>query len=718
MSDYQSEVRKLLDFTEDVLTNLLNIKDASQQLMLQRAMLEVELRRSSRDHSKFQQLIKRRLLHKAPLDIVKREVMEYDDILPFQRLSNCFRYYTDADEMDQIEFNRRIDSYIKNSQDHWLINEERTKNRTVNRIDTSSKGGSLQNKFNAINNNLSNVQKSQDVSVSINHANTTEHKTFPTTPVGGKPLKIVKRKVEIKDNEVKTSNPILIQRRVKPVVSPADIVKSDNQISNTSVSHATENKTNRIMGKEDNCIERNNEGSNKLSSDKKSSFNNDNGKENGKIDTSKNNKMDESLIELESRGIINISSELGSSDNVVEMEQSTNGMEEVVKPQNKILKSSDKITNKNFNGKEKNKIFVKDKDIKKYEEKQQAYKTSIKTNYKIASNSSIQEVEKSINTTNVDKNPVDKSSNKIENKKLTNKFKIIFKNNSNKSKIGDKRRLETKDKPGIHKKSKINTRMNNKTNNQNKYKNINRNKNKNKNKNPVINNKKDHLIECIQNSKITLETLLGFMTPVSNGATFEQFHKVEPPSPKVFEKENKNKDGNSIRLIQLFDSITKSEEPNENSSSDSLKEETLINDSRQLNNNINSGNNGKVNTIWNNVTNDENRREDVIPLNQSTSNVDKSMYDRHVSTHEDGLPFPKTINNLSDNDFKSKSILFEGHINKNGSLTKNPFITSHPKNKRKNLSASAKPAKYVVNKKVPKALKKMSDLVSRYNLDD
>ena len=167
MSDYQAEVKKLLDFTENVLIDLLNNKESSQNAQLQRAMIEYKLRKSSRDHSKFQKLIKRRQLHKVPLDVVKEEVMEYKDILPFQRLSKYFSYYTDADRMDQIEFDNRVSSYMKSNQKFEFKSANRTEIPRVTKMNITSRGNQVPNqplntKNNvALKNNLSRLQKTQ-----------------------------------------------------------------------------------------------------------------------------------------------------------------------------------------------------------------------------------------------------------------------------------------------------------------------------------------------------------------------------------------------------------------------------------------------------------------------------------------------------------------------------------------------------------------------------
>lgn len=698
MSDYQSEVRKLLDFTQNVLNNFLNTKDPSQNSVLQRAMIETELRRSARDHLKFQKLIQRRQFHRVPLDVLKKEVMEYDDIFPFQRLSNYFHYYCDADRMDQVEFDRRVASYIKNNPKYWLTDKEKCKDRTFNRNDTSSKADSLQRHSNVTNTDSCSLQKSQNVSSSIGHVNTPEYKALPTKPARAKPIKIVKQNVESKDNKLKSDYSAVIQQKQEPVVPSTNIEKPVIQKSDISASHVTENKTNKPIRKENNNIRIIDKGSTKLSSERTSSFVNDNSKDSGEIHTSQKNKMKDSFTESESKEVIVISSKSVSSDNIVEMDKSFKVMEEIVKPQNQESKGSDKIKNKNINGKEQNKISVKDNNIKKCEKPQQVSITNVKPSVKPMSKPSIQEDKKSIETINIDKKSVDKLLNKMGNEKSTESSKISSENNSNKSKMGDKRRLETEEIPKIYKKSKINTKMNNKNDN--------------------IENKRENSIERIHNDKITLETSLESMTPISDGAAFKQFHEVKSQPPRAFEEENKNKDGNSIRLIQLYDSITKSDASDEESSFDSLKDETILDDSQQLDNKTDSENNGKFNNVWNNVANDENRPEENIPLNQSISNVEESMYNAYMSNHEDSLPLPTTINNFSDNDFKLKSILFGGDIDENGPLTKNPFITTYRNNQRNNSSSSVKPAERVVNKKVPKALKKMSDLVSKYNLDD
>ena len=118
------------------------------------------------------------------------------------------------------------------------------------------------------------------------------------------------------------------------------------------------------------------------------------------------------------------------------------------------------------------------------------------------------------------------------------------------------------------------------------------------------------------------------------------------------------------------------------------------------------------------MTTDENNSEENIPLNQPTSNANQSLYDAYMSSHNDGLPLPTTVKNFSDNDFKFKSILFGNENCQNVLSSKNPFITSYQTKQNINVSSSAKPTECVVNKKVPKALKKMSSLVSKYNLDD
>ena len=772
MSDYQAEVKKLLDFTENVLIDLLNNKESSQNAQLQRAMIEYKLRKSSRDHSKFQKLIKRRQLHKVPLDVVKEEVMEYKDILPFQRLSKYFSYYTDADRMDQIEFDNRVSSYMKSNQKFEFKSANRTEIPRVTKMNIPSRGNQVPNKpLNtknnvALNNNLSRLQKTQEISVSNNHVNKPVLNALPTKPVGSQSVKILKEKVEIKDNEVKNNDPaIIIKQQPTTVTSSTNTVKSINQTSsiNTNLASTNGDKTNKLEEKEDNCVEIVKSAYAGSSGEKKPILINNMDKQSGKINSSKNNKLNEDLIELESTEVISISSKAGSVDNSFEKGQSIKLIEEIVEPRNKELESkniiknngldyspklpndesrnSDKTINKDLKSpdriankeverldnipdkeidkKEQNIILIEEENIKKPEEKQGIATINIKTDDKPVSKSPTKEDKKSADKIDTNQSSINFSSNEVGNEKLTDNIERSSESDSNQPKIGDKSKAKTTDVPRSHKKSKGNTNIKKRNNNNN-----------GNNTNNSISNKIENLIERIQNSKITLETLLG---PVSNETIFEQFHKVEPPSPKAFEKENKNKDGHNIRLIQLYDSITKSDESDEDSA-DSVKEEIHTNDSQQMNNknsndtissisdnDDNDDDNdtiNKVSTIWNNMTTDENNSEENIPLNQPTSNANQSLYDAYMSSHNDGLPLPTTVKNFSDNDFKFKSILFGNENCKNVLSSKNPFITSYQTKQKINVSSSAKPTECVVNKKVPKALKKMSSLVSKYNLDD
>ncbi|KAK5773672.1 uncharacterized protein PWA37_004953 [Arxiozyma heterogenica] len=740
MSDYQSEVGKLLDFTENVLINLLNNKDASQSSFVQRAMIETKLRKSSRDRSKFQRLIKRRQLHKVPLDIVKEEIMDYDDILPFQRLSKYFSHYVDADRMDQVEFDTKVDSYIRKNKKCGFKNEEKTKTPSVNRITISSRGKQLQNQSSstisnvAPNNNSPRLQKAQDISISTNHDNNPEYKTRPLNLVGNEPVRLLKEKVEIKASDAKINNPVIIKQQPKLVLSYTNTFKPINQISNTNVQYINEDKTNKTIKKEDNHAKTTATASTKLSDEKKSNLINKKDIQSGINDTSNSNKVYGNSIDLKSTKVTDVATKSGSMNRMFEKGQLIKVMEEIVYSQNKELentnmiinntleyfhkrssnefknsvksaneklkslsesvnkevKSLDKIPDKEVKENEQNVILIKDKNNKILEEKQYISAKNIETNDGRVLSSSTEEAKKSVSTINTNKISMYNLSNKVEQEKSSDDNWIISVSDSNQLRIGDKRKLKTKDQTKSHKKSKRKINTNKKTNNSS---------------NTDSNNKIEKLIERIQNSKITLETLLG---SVSNETTFEQFHEVEPPSPKVFENENKNKDGNNIRLMQLYDSITKSDERDEEFP-ESVRGEIHVGDSKQLHNQTYNGaisavtdnhsdNVDKVGIISNNMFTDKNDTKENIPLNQSILNASQSLYDAYMSNHNSGLLHPTT--------------------DKNSLSTKNPFITSHRNKQKTNKFSSVQLSKHMVNKKVPKALKKISNLVSKYNLDD
>lgn len=724
MSDYRSEVGKLLDFTGNVLINLLNNKDASQSSFVQRAMIETKLRKSSRDRSKFQRLIKRRQLHKVPLDIVKEEIMDYDDILPFQRLSKYFSHHVDADRMDQVEFDTKVDSYIRKNKKCGFKNEEKTKTPGVNRITISSRGKQLQNQSSntisdvAPNNNSSRLQKAQDIPISTNHDNNPEYKTLPLNLVGNEPVRLVKEKVEIKASAAKINNPVIIKQQPKLVSSYTNTVKPINQILHTNVQYINEDKTNKTIKKEDNHAETTATASTKLSGEKKSNLINRKDIQSGINNTSKNNKVYGNSIDLKSTKVADVATKSGSMNRMFEKGQLIKVMEEIVYSQNKELentnmiinntleyspkrsnnelknsdksaneklkslnesvnkevKSLDKIPDKKVKENEQNVVLIKDKNNKTLEEKQYISAKNIETNDGHVLSSSTEEIKKSVPTINTNKTSMYNLSNKVEQEKSSDDNRIISASDSNQPRIGDKRKLKTKDQTKSHKKSKRKININKKTNNSS---------------NTDSNNKIEKLIERIQNSKITLETLLG---SVSNETAFEQFHKVEPPSPKVFENENKSKDGNNIRLMQLYDSITKSDERDEEFP-ESVRGEIHVGVTDNRSDTVD-----KVGIISNNMFTDKNDTKENILLNQPILNASQSLYDAYMSNHNSGLPHPTT--------------------DKNSLSTKNPFITSHLNKQKTNKSSSVQLSKHMVNKKVPKSLKKISNLVSKYNLDD
>lgn len=112
MSDYHQEANKLFTLTESVLKHFLK-DDSSQNQHLQRAMIENKCRKLSRENAHNNKLIKNKRLNEVPLEFLKKDLTDYDDIYFFEKWAHHPINSSINHGLDVKSMNLLADTYLK-----------------------------------------------------------------------------------------------------------------------------------------------------------------------------------------------------------------------------------------------------------------------------------------------------------------------------------------------------------------------------------------------------------------------------------------------------------------------------------------------------------------------------------------------------------------------------------------------------------------------------
>lgn len=216
---------------------------------------------------------------------------------------------------------------------------------------------------------------------------------------------------------------------------------------------------------------------------------------------------------------------------------------------------------------------------------------------------------------------------------------------------------------------------------------------------------KEDLLISIQNSRTTIETLLGSTrSAISEQTTFQKFHKFKPPSPSEFEI---SKITTSIQSNQsMISTPGKIEELplSENEMKSPEKEKITVIKLEQSNEEIKHihDESPNVNSHMSQLMCQSNEIKTNPFINQNPINQIHPIDDHH--------------HNNNNNPFLSKNRLnaspMSNNIHKQTQTNTNPHQNKHLSNIHDKSQSNSSP-----KKKLPKALKRMNDIVSRYNLD-
>lgn len=206
---------------------------------------------------------------------------------------------------------------------------------------------------------------------------------------------------------------------------------------------------------------------------------------------------------------------------------------------------------------------------------------------------------------------------------------------------------------------------------------------------------KEQLIKSVRISRTTLETLLGPEPLDTNGNTFEKFHQIRPPSPKEFPTKPRTTNSGGSRIHSVGSGQkqpTLTAHPSNSLDSDPI-DTTII---KQEEDDTIPGLNG----VFNKSNNRLMSSNDVVRNNPFIFNQGVNPKVTHTN-------LAATRNNAAPSIH---------HNNFNPLPKKNPFTDAYTvKKENASITDSINP---LPKKRIPKALKKMSDMVSKYQLGD
>ncbi|CAL9732820.1 hypothetical protein MOUN0_O06876 [Monosporozyma unispora] len=691
MSDYNIEAYKLFTFTENVLKKLLN-ENPSQHPQLQRAMIESKYRKLSREYQHNTQLVDKKQLHKVPFEFLKRDLMEYDDILPFEKWANMSKHIKSTNGIDVHSMNNRVDSYLGANK------KKRSRAPSFSEVPQGSRRMS--------------------------------EADYGEPTIVKEPLNQFPSKLEIKSP-------------INNLIPPSDVTKNskkihlsqyiDSRISGpTTQPTITENAT-----KEDLTALKLSEIISTKASDSVSLITEvSSGVTNGDESTSKCKKelgaTQDKDIEIKSEDTIT------KAKPVIPKDDSSDESVEVINISSDTARNVQKITPDT--GTHKSPTFVTAKENKQNNDPTDnnliqlvrseiinldAGSVSDNSNnhhlkVKIVEEISEDDAEKSeeARAVNVDRN-IDMKGDPSDNEKPSVQKLKARKEDEEISTIDQEKVYETEKKEGVnHAKtvpivansSNINkkpssTPGSNPPNKLNEKHDLETTNPESKRKAPPqefphrkkckSNSNKEELIQSVESSRATLETLLGPSTLKPNGNTFEAFHKFRPPSPSEFHISASVT--NLAKAIVHPDERIKEPPISTAQSTSTLKE--VLSESPPLKQE-NTFNFSKAKT------------ELDVPMNKLIFNTNGTKSNPFIFK---GNVSPKDKHVIPMNTENQPIASMQRSISKSP-LLKNPFTSNSPAKKKdipKPVKISSLP-----KKKIPKALKKMSDIVSKYNLGD